>query len=138
MYQPEANRATVVGAAANAGGVERLSGRPPGQQNAANPQPVESLQVEQRLRAGPVVEKAASSAQDRFAAAPDCPRERQAGREVVIVVREVLPIVPQAGRDRQVAADPVFILNESAQHHLEKNGSAHAPCCSSENGRPRR
>ena len=74
--------------------------------------------------AGAIVKDAAPGPQDCLAALSGGPCQRQARRNVVVIVKEVLPVVAQPRRDGEIRAQPVIVLNEAARHHLDKHDVA--------------
>ena len=69
-----------------------------------------------------VVEHAGAAANGRLPV--ERVRAAQSRRDVVVVREDVLPVVPDARRDREPVADADLILDERAEHFLEEHERA--------------
>ena len=73
--------------------------------------------------AGPVEEEAGTGAENGFTGLAWGVGEGEAGRKVVGIAEDVLPVVADPGGHRQIGAELPFVLEETADGFFDKDDS---------------
>src|SRR5437879_5758898 len=85
------------------------------------PEAVVAFDIEDRLRPRAVIEYSASAAQDGLAIFRGCEGKRNTRRKLVVIVKEILPVVPDACCNRQIRAQAEIVLNKTSHNGFEKH-----------------